>query len=400
MADPTPTQTTPHRKSRRAALVAALVLVPVLGTTGAVAAQAHKSIELEVDGETRSLTTFAGSVSGALEEAGIEVGEHDVVAPATDTALRDGSEIVVSTARPVTVEIDGEARVVWTTARSTADVLAAAHESGRSLAVTASRSLDGGRQALGLPLVVDGDVIVEADGTSQRVRVEGEGTIADALAAAGVEARPQDRVEVATADDGTVKLVVTRVDRAERTETEEIPFEIVERSDDSLYEGETRVVQEGAPGERTRTYAVLTVGGQELHSSLRSEQVTTEPTERIVAVGTKERPAPAPVPATRAPSSSSSAPAPSAPADQGSAPTEGVWAALAQCESGGNPRAVSANGLYYGLYQFSIGTWQSVGGTGLPSEASAAEQTQRAQALQARAGWGQWPHCAAKLGLL
>ncbi|KAE8764906.1 transglycosylase family protein, partial [Georgenia thermotolerans] len=89
------------------------------------------------------------------------------------------------------------------------------------------------------------------------------------------------------------------------------------------------------------------------------------------------------------------APAAAAPAAVGG----GVWARLAQCESGGNPRAVSPNGLYHGLYQFSVQTWRAMGGSGLPSQASPAEQTQRAQALQARSGWGQWPACSAKLGL-
>ena len=79
---------------------------------------------------------------------------------------------------------------------------------------------------------------------------------------------------------------------------------------------------------------------------------------------------------------------------------DGVWDRLAKCESGGNPRAVSSSGTYHGLFQFSVATWRSVGGSGLPSEASPAEQLQRAQALQARSGWGQWPACARKLGLL
>ena len=69
------------------------------------------------------------------------------------------------------------------------------------------------------------------------------------------------------------------------------------------------------------------------------------------------------------------------------------WAALARCESGGRVDAVSANGKYYGLYQFSLGTWRAVGGSGLPSQASAAEQTARAQTLFARSGAGQWPVC-------
>jgi LysM repeat protein len=75
-----------------------------------------------------------------------------------------------------------------------------------------------------------------------------------------------------------------------------------------------------------------------------------------------------------------------------------VWARLAACESGGNPAINTGNG-YYGAYQFSASTWRSVGGSGLPHQASLEEQTARAQALQARSGWGQWPACSAKLGL-
>ncbi|NHC13773.1 transglycosylase SLT domain-containing protein [Motilibacter sp. E257] len=68
------------------------------------------------------------------------------------------------------------------------------------------------------------------------------------------------------------------------------------------------------------------------------------------------------------------------------------WSALARCESGGNPRAVNPAG-YYGLYQFSVGTWRGVGGSGLPHRASAQEQTYRAQLLYKRSGSRPWPHC-------
>ena len=61
-------------------------------------------------------------------------------------------------------------------------------------------------------------------------------------------------------------------------------------------------------------------------------------------------------------------------------------------ESGGNPHAVNPAG-YYGLYQFNTGTWRSVGGSGLPSNASSSEQTARAQTLYNRSGAGSWPNC-------
>ena len=80
-------------------------------------------------------------------------------------------------------------------------------------------------------------------------------------------------------------------------------------------------------------------------------------------------------------------------------PTSSVWTQLAACESGGNWAANTGNG-YYGGLQFSLSSWQAVGGTGYPHEASAATQIAMGQRLQAAQGWGAWPGCAAELGLL
>jgi soluble lytic murein transglycosylase-like protein len=66
--------------------------------------------------------------------------------------------------------------------------------------------------------------------------------------------------------------------------------------------------------------------------------------------------------------------------------------AIAACESGGDPAAVNAAG-YYGKYQFDLGTWQSVGGSGNPAEAPEVEQDYRAALLYERAGPSPWPVC-------
>lgn len=68
-------------------------------------------------------------------------------------------------------------------------------------------------------------------------------------------------------------------------------------------------------------------------------------------------------------------------------------AAIAQCESHGDPRAISANGTYRGKYQFSFSTWASVGGKGDPAQASEAEQDRRAAILYRTGGPGHWPVC-------
>ena len=67
--------------------------------------------------------------------------------------------------------------------------------------------------------------------------------------------------------------------------------------------------------------------------------------------------------------------------------------AIAQCESGGNPRAIGGGGMYRGKYQFSRETWAAVGGSGDPAAAPEAEQDRRAALLYARAGSSPWPVC-------
>jgi LysM repeat protein len=129
---------------------------------------------------------------------------------------------------------------------------------------------------------------------------------------------------------------------------------------------------------------------------------------RIPAADEQLATRPMPVAATPAPTTAPTpqvAPAPAvstyrAPARQ-SAPavaSGSVWDQLAQCGSGGNWAINTGNGFYGGL-QFTISSWQAMGGSGLPSDASREEQIMRAEKLLAAQGWGAWPACTSALGL-
>jgi len=79
-------------------------------------------------------------------------------------------------------------------------------------------------------------------------------------------------------------------------------------------------------------------------------------------------------------------------------PTAAAFAALRECESGGDYQANTGNG-YYGAYQFAESTWLSLGETGLPSAAPPSVQDAAAAKEQQLAGWGAWPECSLVLGL-
>lgn len=74
------------------------------------------------------------------------------------------------------------------------------------------------------------------------------------------------------------------------------------------------------------------------------------------------------------------------------------FAAIRNCESSGNYSLNTGNG-YYGAYQFSYSTWIGLGGTGLASNASPAQQDAAAYKLYSSSGWSAWPECAAIAGL-
>ncbi len=216
------------------------------------------------------------------------------------------------------------------------------------------------------------------------------------------------------AEGGRSRVSVTPSTQKVTTETVEAadPHGSVQQEISDLSEGETKVATAGVDGVVRTTYEVTTVGGKEVSRTPVAQVVVTQKVDEVVLVGTgaakKQESKPeqsqgqgqAPAPSASSESSGGSGGS----ASGGSAGTndgpvgDDVWAKLAQCESGGNPATNTGNG-FYGMYQFTLETWQSLGGTGYPHEADAATQTAMAKKLQAQSGWGQWPGCADKLGL-
>ncbi|PVU83488.1 resuscitation-promoting factor [Cellulomonas sp. WB94] len=378
-------ETSRETGSGRVRLIAGLAAITVLATGTAVYAQANKTVTLDVDGVASTVTTYSGSVDGLLAQNGITLGERDTVAPAG--ALREGAAIVVRHAHEVTVMTDGVEQTVWTTALTAAEALDTLSARGADVQLVASRSTERRSPFLALELTIDGPAHVQVDGTTLTA-ADGSTTVAQVLDQLGITLGDLDTVAVKPASDG-VLVVVSRVVVQDVTTTTEIPAATVTQDDPALVVGKKRVTTQGVAGVRTVVETVTTVDGVETSRVPVSDVVSQAPVDEVVHVGTKPKPV-----VTAAPKVAAAAGTPVA---AGGSADSLNWAALARCESGGNPTIVSSNGLYYGLYQFSVGTWQGVGGAGLPSQASADEQTARAKMLYNRSGAGQWPVCGKNL---
>jgi uncharacterized protein YabE (DUF348 family) len=326
-----------------------------------------RTVTVTVDGAARIVHTHARTVAGLLRQAGVAASSRDEVVPEPAAAVTEGMEVLVERGREVTVLLDGQPRRFWTTARNLDSAVSDLGIRAARLKLSASRSarvpLVGGR----FEIRTEKSVTVVADGRHSRVGTYAV-TVAELLGERGLRLAPADQVVPvlsAVLTDGAV-IRVSRIVRRAATITASLPAPLIVQADPSLMLDQERTIETGRAGLETRTQQDVYADGRLVSTQILTREVITAPGSRVVVRGTKAYP-----PDT----------------------TGRDWAALARCESGGRASVVSAGGSYHGLYQFSVGTWQRVGGIGLPSQATVREQTYRAILLYQRSGAGQWPNC-------
>lgn len=145
-----------------------------------------------------------------------------------------------------------------------------------------------------------------------------------------------------------------------------------------------------APGRNIRKWGVETSSGKVRKARISELRQSTLRLKSMTAPA--PQPVASPASASSTPSASSATDNTTAASAQQNTSSSGIpsnLASIAQCESGGNPNAVSPDGQYHGLYQMSQETYSNYGGRGSVSGASVAEQTRIAQKLPRSS----WPNC-------
>jgi uncharacterized protein YabE (DUF348 family) len=360
--------------------LSAAVLATMIG--GSIAwARADKTVTITVDGQSRTTRTVAGTVGGALTDAGLSVDAHDVLAPGASAHIRDGSVIVLKRGRLLHLTVDGRQRSVWVTQSTVAAALA---DLGYSTAddVSVSRAK---RLAIGdtsLEIRTAKNVVVQYDGQTIDVTSTAE-NVQGLLRELGIELGADDQIDPGSAAALFEGLTVSvhRVVHQQVTEPVSIAFAVTEQPDASLYRGQRKVVVNGVTGVANVTYELVYLDGALSSKTELLTQPVQAATAQVVHVGTKPAPAKA-VPVT------------------GAASTTGLnWDAVAACESHGNWQINTGNG-YYGGLQFNASTWLSNGGGAYAPRADLATREQQiaiATLLYQRRGSAPWPVCGRRL---
>lgn len=350
-----------------AALAVGVTAFAVFAGGGVAYAAVDRSVTLTVDGKNQTVHTLSGDVQSVLDQAEVNPKARDLVAPDPSEKVSDGDHIVVRHARQVTLTVDGETKKKWVTALNVDEALRQLGIRGKGMRLSADRSTRIPLAGMELTVNLPKNVSVKADDESKKLLSFGS-TVGDAVEDAGVTMDADDVVRPGKDTDleNGMNITVFRVVVTKSEKKVDIAPPVKEKKTDELDKGDTKVDDPGKKGQKIVYYETRSVDGNKGKAKKVGEKVVKKPKTKVVLVGTKKQ------------------------TMDGSFWTLGGWdwKYLARCESGMNPDA--SNGTHFGLYQFSMATWQSVGGSGDPRDASPEEQTQRAYKLIESAGPGQW----------
>lgn len=373
----------------RKSIIAAVGLTAVFAVVGGsvVYAAKSKTVIVSVDGQVQKVHTFGSTVADALAAKKIQVGQHDLVAPALDAKLEDGQEIAVQYGRQLIVTADGKKQQFWTTANNVNQALAdlGLHYDGAQLSI--SRSAPIGRQGLDLVVRIPKTVQFVRQGKVVSVKLLAM-TVREAITGAKIGFDGNDRVTPALATPlrtGVNRITIVKVDVKNVTKVLPIAFGSKVTKSAALYVGDQKTTAKGAAGKRSVSYVLTYLDGKLASTKEVTSKVLAQPVTELVTVGTKPKP-------TQTPSQTSQPPAPST-------GDTSAWDRIAACESGGNWQSNTGNG-YYGGLQFDHSTWVAYGGDAYATNANLAtkaEQIAIAEKVKAASGgYSAWPVCGQK----
>ena len=203
------------------------VLAVLMSLTVYAVSSTTNTVYIRADQQTKILTTSQRDLDAILEECGISVSQHDTV----DFSGFDGNvaEINITRAFPV---------------------------------------------------------VIRADNTTYQVMMT-EGTVADALAKAGVSIDDDDLISHPLYEflEKNERIFINRIDYRTMSYEEEIPYEVEIRTTPLLRNGKSRLLQEGATGKKILTYGETTKDGVVQEAELLGENIVLKPTTQLHLVG-------------------------------------------------------------------------------------------------------------------
>lgn len=189
------------------------------------------SVSIADNGNYFATSAYAATVSDLLTEKNITLGDKDYIFPAPDAKIFPGSEIIIERAMPISIEVDGKN--------------------------------------------------IELDTLGTNVR--------DAINEAGIILSHADKIapDISSLLAPNITIKITRINFEEVTLEEDIPFQTVEKEDNTVLWRKKQTKQKGEKGIREKYYKITYTNGKETNRALLGSKIAKQPVSQIEVTGTK-----------------------------------------------------------------------------------------------------------------
>lgn len=271
-----------------------VLAVNMAAQPASAANESGRLITVHDRGKETVFLTNATTLRDAFEEVDIEVDSHDAVEPAIDEKLvASDYQVNIYRARPVTV-IDGSTRLKVVTPYQTAEQIIA--DVGISLypedSTSLSRSSNIVSDGAGLQLHIKRATpfIIDLYGKKTEVRTQAT-TIGEMLKEKNISLADNDRASlpVSTAISTGIELRIWREGKQTINVDEAVAFGVEQIKDADRAIGYKAVQTVGVAGQRSVTYEINIVNGQEVARTEIAAIVTQQPQTQVEIIGSKSK---------------------------------------------------------------------------------------------------------------
>lgn len=274
-------------KKQTYAITGALLLTSGLGT-GLYHATLD-TVQVTIDGKKEIIQTHARSVESMLKNENISIKDGDIVSLPLSTKINEDMELDILTEKAVTIEIGNAIKKIYTNSIS---VESALKDAGYEL-----RKEDKIFPEIN-ELIEDGSSIVYEpafpvtvkDGKKKRTVWTTSTTVNDLLENLEISLGKHDKVSKKKSEliSGKSEVSIDRIKKVKDVVKEELDFEVIEKKDYTLAQGEKRIVTKGKPGIVKKEYEVTLVNGKVEKKKLLSKNVVADSKNQVIAIGAKE----------------------------------------------------------------------------------------------------------------
>lgn len=273
------------------------LIIPTFGIIALVVFSSlilYESRQLHVviaqDGKDQAVKTDAKTVGDLLEEVGIIVGEHDALSYDEDTAIENGMEIEYKESKKIYVQINDIEEEFYTLAETIGEFLASVNLEFTKHDDISHKNHTKIEDGLHFLVKEAYPIVINDAGEKIEIWTTGE-SVKQLLNKSDIEIEKLDKVKPALDKqvNHNTNISIVRVNKETEVIEEDIAFKTENKQDDSLAKGKEKVISEGKLGTIVKEFEITLENGEEVNRELVSEEVKEEPTNKVVALGTKEQ---------------------------------------------------------------------------------------------------------------